>query len=69
MSAAPVKVGKKLAIGVFVDVVKIEIVCGSEYEAQVLYEDLTERMQSGEAITLSAAAAEGRVDGGTLPTS
>jgi hypothetical protein len=60
MSVAPVKVGKKLAITVCVDTVSIQVICGDEYEAQVLYDDLTERLQSGEGITLSAATAKGR---------
>jgi len=43
---------KKIAISVMFDIVKIEIAVGDDYEAQVLYDDLIERMQSGEGISL-----------------
>jgi hypothetical protein len=45
--------GKKLALSVLFDTVAIEIICGDDYEAQVLYDDLVERMQKGEGITVS----------------
>jgi hypothetical protein len=46
-------VGKKTAISVMFDVVTIEIHCGGdEYLARVLYDDLIERMRSGEGISL-----------------
>ena len=44
---------KKLAVSVLFDVVKIEVICGDDYEAQVLYDDLIERLQAGEGISLS----------------
>ena len=45
-------VGKKVAISIKFDVVSIEIICGDEYFAEVLYDDLIERMRSGEGISL-----------------
>lgn len=45
-------VGRKLAVSVLFDTVSIEVICGDEYEAQVLYDDIIERMQSGEGISL-----------------
>lgn len=45
-------VGKKVAISVLFDTVTIEIITGDDYEAQVLYDDITERLQKGEGITL-----------------
>lgn len=53
----PDLVSKKVAISVQFDVVMIELICGDEYAAQVLYDDLVERMQSGEGVTLSAKPA------------
>jgi hypothetical protein len=50
MTAKPVR---KLALSVLFDTVTIEVICGDDYEAQVLYDDLVERMQAGEGITLS----------------
>ena len=47
------KVGKKIAVSVMFDTVKVEIICGDDYEAQVLYDDLIERLRSGEGISLS----------------
>lgn len=45
--------GKKLAVSVMFDVVKIEIICGCDYEAQVTYDDLLDRLKRGEGLTLS----------------
>ena len=47
------KVGKKIAVSVMFDTVKLEVICGDDYEAQVLYDDLIERLRSGEGISLS----------------
>lgn len=47
-------VGRKLTISIMFDVVKVEITCGDEYEATVLYDDLIERMRSGEGFILGA---------------
>ncbi len=46
-------VGRKMAISVLFDVVSVEIICGDDYEAQVLYDDITERLQKGDGISLS----------------
>lgn len=46
-------VSRKLAVSVLFDTVSIEVICGDDYEAQVLYDDLIERLQAGENITLS----------------
>ena len=48
----------KIALSVFVDTVKIEITCKSEYEAQVLFDDLVDRMKSGQSITIEPGRAE-----------
>jgi hypothetical protein len=40
------------AIEVFLDTVKLELRCGDEYEAQVLFDDLAERLQAGQPLTL-----------------
>ena len=49
---------KKVAISVMFDVVKIEIMVGDDYEAQVIYDDLIERMRSGEGISLGVLPKE-----------
>jgi len=51
-------VSRKIVIGVLFDTVTIEVICGDEYEAQVLYDDLVERMKSGEGISLSIKPSE-----------
>ncbi len=56
----PVKIGRKIAVSVMFDVVSIEIHCGDEYAAQVTYDDLVDRLQKGEGLTLSV---EQRGDG------
>ena len=45
--------GKKLGVSVLFDVVKIEIICGDDYEAQVTYDDILDRLKRGEGLTLS----------------
>jgi hypothetical protein len=45
-------IGKKVAVSVRFDTVCVEIICGDDYLAQVLYDDLTERLQKGEGITI-----------------
>jgi hypothetical protein len=52
------KVGKKVAVSVRFDTVTLEVICGDEYEAQVLYDDLVERLRSGEGISLSLGQPE-----------
>jgi hypothetical protein len=46
-------VTRKVAVSVRLDSVTIEVDCGDAYEAQVLYDDLVERLQSGDSVTLS----------------
>ena len=43
----------KIAVSVIFDVVHIELICGDQYVAQVLLDDLVDRLKSGEGITLS----------------
>lgn len=47
------KVSQKLAVSILMDTVTIEIICGDAYAAEVLYDDLVDRLRSGEGITLS----------------
>ena len=44
--------GKKTEVGVIFDVVRIEIHCGDDYEAQVLFDDIVERLQAGHGLTI-----------------
>lgn len=53
MSGRPQPVARKVAISVLFNVVRIELICGDDYAAQVLYDDLTERLQAGDGISLS----------------
>jgi hypothetical protein len=46
------KVGKKVAVSVRFDTVVVEVICGDCYLAQVLFDDITERLQKGEGISL-----------------
>ncbi len=46
-------VGKKVAVSVLFDTVTVAIICGDDYLAQVLYDDLIDRLRSGQGITLS----------------
>ena len=52
-------IGKGLLVGIGIDArVTIEVVCNSDYEAEVLYEDIIDRLRRGEAISFSVAAQE-----------
>jgi len=42
-----------ISLTVMLGVVKIEISCGSDYEAHVLFDDLVERLEAGQEITIS----------------
>jgi hypothetical protein len=53
INAASVKVGKKIEVSVQFDTVSVEIVCASGYEAQVFYDDISERLLRGEKICLT----------------
>ena len=44
---------RKVTLSVLLDIVRIEIRCSDNYEAQVLYDDLMERMKSGEEFAIS----------------
>ena len=44
---------QKLGLSVVFDVVKVEFICGDTYAAQVLYDDLLDRLQDGEGLTIS----------------
>lgn len=48
-------IGKKVAVSVLFDTVTIEIICGDDYMAQVLYDDLIDKLRRGEGITISLA--------------
>lgn len=52
MAERPTLIKKQMEIAVLFDVVEIKIHCGDDYEAQVMYDDIVERMQSGQGITL-----------------
>lgn len=49
-------VSKKIAVSIMFDTVSVELICGDEYLANVLYDDLIERLKSGQGITLSVDA-------------
>lgn len=44
----------KIAVSVKFDTVYVELICGDNYAAQVLYEEIIERLQRGEGLTLQA---------------
>lgn len=48
----------KLAASIMLDTVNIELICGDEYAANVLYEDIIDRLKAGEGLTLSASQSE-----------
>lgn len=50
------KVGRKIQIGILFDTVTLSIHCGSEYEAEVFYDDLIERMKAGEGFSIAVPA-------------
>ena len=45
--------GKRIAVRIKFDVVAIEILCGDEYFATVLFDDIIERLQAGDAILIA----------------
>lgn len=55
MSVTKPVVSQKIAVSVQMDTVHIELICGDLYAAQVLYDDLIDRLRAGEGITLSVA--------------
>ena len=44
----------KLAVNIMLDTVSIELICGDEYAAEVLYDDIIDRLKAGEGLTLTA---------------
>lgn len=44
----------KLAVSIVLDTVSIELICGDEYAANVLYDDIIDRLKAGEGLTLKA---------------
>ena len=44
----------KLSISVMFDVVRLDIVCSSDYAAQVLFDDFSERLAAGQVIGIEA---------------
>ncbi len=57
------KVAQKLAVSIRFDTVVVEFLCGDQYAAEVLYEDLIDRLSKGEGITLSVTRPE-KIGGG-----
>jgi hypothetical protein len=51
-------VSKQVAVSVLFDTVTIELICKDDYLATVLYDDILDRLQRGEGITLSLAQKE-----------
>lgn len=45
--------GKRINISVILDVVRIEIYCGDDYEAQVLFDDVSGTVSAGGSFTLA----------------
>ncbi|ANW00651.1 hypothetical protein [Bradyrhizobium icense] len=48
-------VAKRVVIEVAFDMVTIQLHCGDEYAAQVLHEDICDRLRSGKPVSLSMA--------------
>jgi hypothetical protein len=44
---------KKIAVSQKLDVVTIELICGDEYEAAVLMDDMVERLRAGDGLRLN----------------
>lgn len=51
MSDSPL-IGKTVEISVMLDVISINVHCNSDYEAQVFFDDITERLDKGDHITI-----------------
>jgi hypothetical protein len=49
-------VKKELGVSVSKNVVTVEIICADAYEAQVVHDDIIERMRSGEGLSLGFEA-------------
>lgn len=48
--------GKHIDVSVLFDVVRIEIHCGDEYEAQVAFDDVADTLKAGGEITIKTSA-------------
>ena len=53
MSERDTLVGNSVHVSVVFNVVRIEVECDDEYQAQVLYDDIVERMQNGGQLAIS----------------
>lgn len=51
---------QKIGISVLFDVVHVELICGDEYAAQVLYDDMVDRLKAGEGLTLAVEQSSAR---------
>lgn len=45
--------GKRINVNVIFDVVSIEIHCGDDYEAQVVFDDIAEALKAKGSVTIS----------------
>lgn len=45
-----------ISVSVLFDTVKIEISCGDDYAAQVLFDDMVERLEAGQEINIKPSA-------------
>ena len=58
-------IGKKMVISVLFDTVSVKLICCDDYEAQVVYDDISQRLLSGEEITFGIDPKNvGRIDHG-----
>lgn len=64
MTNRPDLIARQVVIGVMFDTVTIELHCGDEYAAQVLHDDLCQRIASGEGISLRATPVVEKVGAG-----
>jgi len=53
MKNVPDLLNKTVEISVLADVVTVSIHCGDAYQAQVLYDDMKDKMDSGDGIALT----------------
>lgn len=56
----PDLVAQKVVVEVIFDMVRIELHCGDDYAAQVLHDDICDRLRSGEKISLAMNVIEGK---------
>jgi hypothetical protein len=53
MSERDTRVGDSINVSVVFNTVRIEIECADEYQAQVAYDDIVQRMQNGGKLAIS----------------